>query len=493
MPVKRSSFHVLARGLLAVALVQAPCSPVAERPEEQSTATPRGETPSLLLVDVDITTFRQSEPASMRVRPVDPATLQDVPGPLPLSLENNYTSALSPDGRTLAAITWPKNRTANRGGVLHVMDLVAWKDRKTAVTFDDHVRQLLFGPDGKQLYWVRPGPMTGEPATNPDPGVYRIDLASERVTRLVALPTMFLPEYGGVGIAGGRMAIVGSTVGEPSTSRVAQVYVVDLAQGAIVSRFDLTGIRAGQVLDAGVAPDDIRNVRPALGWDLPRGRLFVLDADDDRMAVIDLASATMRGPSVVRPRASVLDRLLGLFSAPASAKMQSSSVRRAVVSADGRRLYVSGLRSDFVDSTGPQDIGREQVTLLPLQVIDTVDLTEIGRIDLASTEFDISPDGRRLLVITNRFEPKPKGWAVRAAYELRLIDTERRTQIASIALEERPRIIGFDSDGSAAYVAAHIGFDSTILRRVTLDDLQRQQVRKIERGVGELFIPNAAR
>jgi DNA-binding beta-propeller fold protein YncE len=304
---------------------------------------------------------------------------------------------------------------------------------------------------------------------------------------------MFLPGFGGVGIAGDRIAIVGSTVGEPSPSRVAEVYVVDLASGTMAGWFELPGIRAGQVRDAGTAVDDVRNVRPALGWDLPRRRLYVIDADDDRVAIIDLASPAMRGPFVVRPRASLLDRLLGLVSTAADGKMQSSSERRAVVSSDGRRLYVSGLRSDFVDSVGPQDIGREQVTPLPLQVIDTADMTEIGRIDLASTEFAISPDGRRLLAVTNRFEPKQNGWAARTAYELRMIDTERLTQIASIALEDRGQIIGFASDGAAAYVAAHVGFESTMLRRVALGDLRVQQARRIDGGLGELLFPKTTR
>jgi hypothetical protein len=427
---------------------------------------------TVLLVDVD--------GASMRVRPVDPVTLLDAPGVQPLSLENNYTGALSPDGRTLAAITWPKGRTANRGGALHVMDLVGWTDRKTTVTFDDHVRQLLFGPDGRELYWVRPGPMTGEPALNPDPGVYRYDLAADKLTLVVALPALFLPEFAGVGIAGDRMAIVGSTVGAPGPSRVAEVYVVDLAKATIVAKFDLVGIRAGQVRDPGSSANEVRDVRPGLGWDLPRGRVYVIDADDDRVAVIDLASAAMRGPVVVRPRASLIDHLLGLVSSPADAKDQSNSERRAIVSSDGRRLYVSGFRSDVVAGAVPQ------VTPLPLQMIDTADMTQLGRIDLASTDIAVSPDGRRLLAVTHRFEPS--GWT---GYELRLVDTERSTQIASIALEDRGHLIGFASGGDAAYVAAHVGWETTLLRRVALADLRVEQIRKIDHSVGELLFPTA--
>lgn len=485
MGTKRWASLGCAAGLLGLVMLQAACSPAPQRAAELPNVPPRGAAPALLLADVDETA------TNIRMRPVDPVSLQDALATQPLSLGRNYTSALSPDGRTLAAITWPNQRTANRGGVLHVMDLVGWTDRKTTVTFDDHVRQLLFGPDGRQLYWVRPGQMTGEPATNPDPGVYRYDLATDKITRVVALPPMFFPEFGGVGIAGDRMAIVGSSLGDPSASRVAAVYVLDLAKASLAAKFELAGIRAGQVRESGAAADDVRNVRPALGWDLPRGRLYVIDADDDRAAVIDLASAAMRGPFIIRPRASLLDRLLGLISSPADAKAQSSSDRRAVVSPDGRRLYLSGFRSDFVRSAGPQDAGREQVTPLPLQVIDVTDMTEIGRIDVASTEFAISPDGRRLLAVTNRFEPSATGWATRTNYELRLIDSERLTQIGSMAIEDRGRIIGLASD--TAYVAAHVGSESTVVRRVALADLRIEQVRKVDGGVAELFFPDAGR
>ena len=485
MCTKRWLSLACAAGLLGLAGLQAGCSPTTEPAAELPIVTSSGAAPTLLLVHFDGTA------ASLRMRPVDPVSLQDAPATQPLSLESNYISALSPDGRTLAAITWPNKRTANRGGVLHVIDLVGWTDRRTSITFDDHVRQLLFAPDGRQLYWVRPGQMTGEAAKNPDPGVYRYDLATDKATRVVALPPMFFPEFAGVAVAGDRMAIVGSTVGDASPSRAAEVYVVDLAKGSVAAKFELAGIRAGQVRDAGAADDDLRNVRPAIGWDLTHGRLYVIDADDDRVAVIDLASAAMRGPLVVRPRASLFDRLLGLLSSPADAKMQSSSDRRVVVSPDGRRLYVSGFRSDFVGSADPQDVGREQVTPLPLQVIDTSDMTEVGRIDLASTELAISADGRRLLAVTNRFESSSTGWAARSGYELRLIDTERLTQVASMALEGRGQIIGLASD--AVYVAAHVGFESTVLRRVTVTDLRMEQVRKLDGGVGNLFFPNSGR
>jgi DNA-binding beta-propeller fold protein YncE len=286
---------------------------------------------------------------------------------------------------------------------------------------------------------------------------------------------MFLPEFSGVGIAGDRLAIVGSTIGELSPSRDAEVYVVDLTQKRLAATLRLSGIRAGQVREIGTPPEDIRNVVPGIAWDLPRGRLYVVDADDGRVAVVDVATGTLRGPVQVPPRSSLLDRFLALISSPAAAKAQAFTESRAVVSPDGRRLYVSGIRSDFPGGSAAQ------ITPLGLQVIDTEDLTQLARIDTTSTELAISPDGRRLLAITNRYEPT--GWT---GYELRIIDAPDLTQKASVPLEGRGQSLAFAPSGDAVYVTAHIDLDSTVLRRLTLSDPRIQQIRKID-GYGVLI------
>jgi len=140
---------------------------------------------------------------------------------------------------------------------------------------------------------------------------------------------------------------------------------------------------------------------------------------------------------------------------------------------------VSGLRVDF-----PRSDTQENVTPLDLLAVDTAEMTEVGRMGAAGTDLALTPDGRRLLVLTNRF-PTGQPWT---GYELRLIDAERLTQIASLPLEGRGRILGLSATGDAVYVnAMRNDWASTIVRRVSVADLTVLRSREVERAVGDLL------
>jgi hypothetical protein len=88
---------------------------------------------------------------SPRLRPVDPATLADVAGLVPIELGHQYSHALNPDGRTLAVIVWPSGSN-NRGGSLHLIDLATWTVHETSVTIDDDVLGPAYSPAGGSLW-----------------------------------------------------------------------------------------------------------------------------------------------------------------------------------------------------------------------------------------------------------------------------------------------------------------------------------------------------
>src|SRR5207247_2367703 len=123
-------------------------------------------------------------------------------------------------------------------------------------------------------------------------------------------------------------------------------------------RFDETGaavywaqpVRAGQYQDpaAPTADEPWRQIAPGLAWDGPRSRLFVADAESERIFRVDLDAGTIAGPFEPKPRRSLADVLWALLGGTtAQAKMQSSDRQQATVSADGTRLYISGMRSTF--------------------------------------------------------------------------------------------------------------------------------------------------
>src|SRR5258708_19868108 len=58
----------------------------------------------------------------IRLRPVDPATLADVPDLAPIEVGHHYNQAVSPDGRTLAVISWPSGSN-NAGRSLPLIHL----------------------------------------------------------------------------------------------------------------------------------------------------------------------------------------------------------------------------------------------------------------------------------------------------------------------------------------------------------------------------------
>jgi hypothetical protein len=359
--------------------------------------------------------------------------------------------------------------------------------RPTTVTVPDHVGQLFFDQGGKLIYWIHPERTTPDPTFLPNYVVYRYDIGSDRLHKVVQLPKRFLPAGfpSESALVGSRLGIVGWTIPEaPSASSPAQVLVVDLAADRIAASFRLSRMRAGQVKEeASAAEDPYRNIRPGIAWDVPRSRLFLVDAVRDEIAVIDLASASLRGPFEIRVRRTFVDRLLDLISVPAAAKMQASTQRRAVVSPDGRRLFLTGLRSDVVGTPA-----REQVTPLGLQVVDTTDWTEVARADITANVLVFPPDGRPLMAVTNRFEPRSDGWAERTDYALRIIDAERLVDIASVRIEPYGRIPGFALEGDAYLIAGGISSGSTTARRISVRDGRVVATRTIDQHFADLIV-----
>ena len=65
-----------------------------------------------------------SQGPGAQVRPVDPATLEDLSGYQPFDFGHHFTQALSPNGRALAVMSWLSGTPWQRGGgTLRLIDL----------------------------------------------------------------------------------------------------------------------------------------------------------------------------------------------------------------------------------------------------------------------------------------------------------------------------------------------------------------------------------
>src|SRR5207248_11452599 len=105
--------------------------------------------------------------------------------------------------------------------------------------------------------------------------------------------------------------------------------------------------------------DPSRFVLPGLACGLAGGRLTVVDAERDVVRVVDRNRGTETGPLAMRAHAAAKGPLT-------QAEMVSATREVAVVSADGRWLYVSGLREDVPaqgDSSRDTPLTRQRVDL----------------------------------------------------------------------------------------------------------------------------------
>jgi hypothetical protein len=334
---------------------------------------------SLLLVRVEDPgpdgSLIQKQLGVLRARPIDPLTLQDIPGFSALELGHHYRALLSPDRRTLATIVWPSG-SSNAGGVLHFVDPVAWTDSVTGVQIDESTAWLEWSKDGRQLFWMR---YVGAPNLT-QYAIFSADAMTSVVHEVMRLPAGFQPYE--ARLLGSRLAIVGATDEHGLATGDALVSFIDLSSGR-VSSLQLDGLRLGQFNMSEPGLNPYRMISPGLAWDLPRARLIVVDAEHDVVRLVDLATATESGPLAIRARGA---------KGPGVAKMVSTTRKVAALSDDGRWLYVTGMRED-VTGYGP-DV---HLTPIALQRIDMTDRSETARVDGGKSLW-LSSDGRHLVL-----------------------------------------------------------------------------------------------
>lgn len=394
----------------------------------------------------------------LRGRPVDPRTLADLPGYERVDFGHHYTSAFSPDGSTMALVTWPEGRS--QGGTLHLVEKPAWNVLTTGVAFNQHVSSLHFSPEGDALYWVEAAQRDAAHGIPRDYRLYRYNVEGAQGTIVTELPSSIQPWEmrllpGGTA-TGERLAIYGLPIGaENLVGGVPHVLFVDLAAGALAGDVPLQGVTAGQfrVKTAEEGENPYRMVRPGLAWDLERSLLYVVHGDEDRVTMVDLEEAEVRRQVDIQPRQSFLERILGWGAGVAEAKvMPPGANKQAVLTPDGSHLYVTGLHREMLPAA-EEDGWNWQETPLGLQVISTGDLTEAQQLDLPVNELALSPDGRWLLLKGGYDATGPDGDIERVKRGLYVVDASRVEVTAHLLPEQEVYLQGFSADGRRAYVS----------------------------------------
>lgn len=364
-------------------------------------------------------------------RPLDPATLADVPSHL-LEVGVDQFHQASPDGDLLAV----PDLLEGGGGEVRVVDAQSLLPVTTVSLGSDGLvaGSLGFTAEADAIVVQR----AGYP-----PILVRHPLDAEQPSTSVALPEGTerapLPD---AALPGGRMAMV--VVERPRQGpTLARVVVADLLVERLVVDLPLPDLQI-DVFRSGEAGS---SSQPGIAWDTTRERLYVAHADRSRVTVVDLATATVAAEADV-----------GTPVPDAGAEMVQRR-RWAEISPDGTRLYTSGgahLPASEID----QPFG--------LSVIDTATLTEVGRIEGVSSPARLSPDGRWLL-----WTPESGNAAI--------VGTEIFGLVTLFGGGEGPAYpLGFSRDSAYVYLEDESG-PGPLVTAYALPSLERTGERSIPR------------
>lgn len=359
--------------------------------------------------------------------------------------------AISPDGRTLAALAYPRNDVPRDARLLWI-DIASWQARTSELGFDAWVSTMAFSPDGSSLAVATASPAVMGRA--PDQfGLQLIDVAGDRVIAEAALEVQ--PLQIAFSADGSMLSAYGSAP-FVDTKTPSGPPVVSVFGGRDLS--PLGSLVLQGVVDGVMPVDDETLPEPFLWWSpavvfAPDGRtLYVIHADEDRLTRVDLAERQVTSMESA-PRRSWLERLLTLGVEPAYAKGAGGGFRRGVISPDGTRLYsVGSLTDPTIDEMGNLSF---TTTNLGLQVIDADSGVELARFDTQADEISLGFGGEQIFL---------RGWGPSSFAWTEVLDS------ATLELANRfnhARLFSVqDSAGRWLYLAV-VGSNST---KVTIVD-----------------------
>ncbi len=280
------------------------------------------------------------------IRPVDAVSLADLPGYAPVNFGHHYVYAVSPDGRTLAAVTWPTGRD-NAGGSLHFVDIATWTNRVAGVTFDTYVNGLVFSADSKALYWNKSTGTGGGHGLPRDSQLYRYKIDSGKVTVVARFSPSFQPVEMRLVRSGHRLAVYGIPFDVNNIAADApHLLLVDMDSDRLLTNLRISGLVDGQkrVPVSGSDENPYREYVAGRAWDTQNERLYIVHPDVDRITVVDLAAGTILKQGSVSARVSLLDRFWNHLVLPVEAKLNPGAGYQTALSSDGTRLYLTGMR-----------------------------------------------------------------------------------------------------------------------------------------------------
>ena len=329
--------------------------------------------------------------------PLDPGSGEALPGYEPLPLGMHYTHAFSPDGHTLAFVTFLSSKYS-RPHSLVLLDLATWQEHEFNLKLDSYVRDIAFSPDGSRLA-IHFGDVKSI--------VMLFDRQQEAATAEVTLDILatqmrFTEDGRSLMLYG--TSLVNRFTTEERTDGAPTAILLDASDLSSRWTASLESVRddiypADEKVQAGAdlhQPGAAVYYSPGIVFAPDRDALHVVHPDQDRLTTVDFAALKVETVEI-RPRLTWFERLLTLGGGFAYAKIAEGKSKQAATSPDGQLLYVVGKEDDlYQDKNGDWQVSS---TPLGLQVIH-IDSGELLRhYETDASLLSISPDGSSLYLL----------------------------------------------------------------------------------------------
>jgi WD40 repeat protein len=293
----------------------------------------------------------------------------------PIPIEDFSGYAFAPDGRTLTFVAKAK---------LYFIDLPSWKYRTFDVDLHGWLSAVVYSPDGTLLALA---------SGLPDGDLRIVDAKSGEVKTSAqagfAIRNIKFTSDGKALMVYGPHLIAEISAGPPKAALFA---VSDLS---VLWSAELKGIRHG-IFPKKPGPVDIYqpgaawNYAPGIAFSPDSDILYLVHSDEDKLTTVDFTHRKVNTVDV-HVTTSWLDQLLSFTAGVVHAKGMDGTAKQAVISPDGKLLFVGG-NTEAVTMQADTD------TPLPLQVIDTGDGTLLAEIDAQATPTRLSRDGKQIFL-----------------------------------------------------------------------------------------------
>ncbi len=376
----------------ALLLLLAACQPLAAvslTPASTPTPAPfQGANTSVLGASA-LTVQMADGGASWNLVPISAQSGAPVSGYAPVNLGRQIDTFFSSD-RALLAYLMVESPDCN-GQCLHVLDLRTWKPAALPVFLTSELAAWcpggVFLAQGKQVALVLDSQVDDHSQV----------LLTDLYQGALLQQADFNFSIQGIAVTPqGRLAVYGpSAQGQPAASL--HVALLDATSLKTLWEQDLSQVNYTSYA-AAENPNDPTSgkyLMPAVVFSPDGSRLYAVAADEPLLATVDFSERSVRSATIQAPQ-SLLDRLMQSLAGVAYAKTLNGSSKTAVISPDGRTLYVTGQTSQAVQDAGGNLTAK--TTPLGLQMVNAANGALTASLATDATSLALSPDGHSLFL-----------------------------------------------------------------------------------------------